>query len=125
MRHQALLGLSVLSLFIVNDVSANWVCNISNQNEHQWTVVADDESTVEAMALRVCTAHQITKKNCNPDCYENGMKSGRWHCAIINPQGQHWSYFAPTQKEAESLAQHGCSLASMTTLPCKPTCIPE
>lgn len=121
-----LIATLVGSLSLVNITAhANWLCNIANHQGEQWTVAAPDENTAEAMSQRVCASNQIKKDDCIPDCYDNGIKAGRWHCAVINKQGQHWSYFAPTQKEAEELAQHGCNMASLTPVNCKPTCIPE
>lgn len=116
--------LLTLSLTSAN-VHANWLCNIANKQGQQWTVAAPDENTAEIMSQRVCKTGQIKPKDCIPDCYDNGITLGRWHCAVTNKQGQHWSYFAPTQQEAEALAQHGCDIASLTPVHCKPTCIPE
>lgn len=113
-----------LSIISVN-ANANWLCNVVNHEGQQWTVAAPDENTAEVMSQRVCLSNQIKPADCIPDCYDNGIKAGRWHCAVTNTQGQHWSYFAPTQQEAEKLAQHGCGLASLTPVSCKPTCIPE
>lgn len=125
MKKNLMIGLVITLPLMSMSANANWLCNISNKQAQQWTVAAPDENTVEAMAQRVCQVNQIKSEDCVPDCYENGIKAGRWHCAITNNLGQHWSYFAPTQKEAEALAQHGCSLASLAPVKCKPTCIPE
>lgn len=117
---------SALTLGGIN-AHANWVCNVVNDNGHQWTVAAPDEDTAEIMAYRVCSSSKIERKKCTPDCYDNGITKGRWHCAVSNKQGMHWSYIAPSKKEAQSLAQHGCNLAGLSTsaTQCKPTCIPE
>lgn len=104
---------------------ANWLCNVVNDAGHQWTVAAPDENSAEAMAFRVCSSSKIEKSKCTPDCFDNGITAGRWHCSVSNKQGQHWSYVAPTKKEAESLAKHGCNLASLNQTICKPSCIPE
>lgn len=113
-----------LALISLN-AHANWLCNIANQNGHQWTVAAPDENSAEAMAQRVCSSNNIKPTECIPDCFDNGIKAGRWHCAVTNTMGEHWSYFAPTKKEAQALSQHGCSIASVTPVSCKPICIPE
>lgn len=121
-----LIGGLITSMTLINiNAHANWLCNVVNKNGHQWTVAAPDENAAEVMSQRVCSHNHIKPADCRPDCFDNGIKAGRWHCAVTNKMGQHWSYFAPTEKEAQALAQHGCSIASLAPVNCKPTCIPE
>ena len=124
MRTLKLITLSISIIFSIN-AQANSLCNVINKKEQQLTVAAPDEDSAEKMALNVCTASNIAKQDCNPDCYDNGNSSGRWHCSISNNKGQHWSYFAPTKIQAQDLTQTGCNLVSLSKKNCKPVCIQE
>ena len=84
MQLKLIVGLiSSLSLLSTN-ANANWLCNVVNHQGQQWTVAAPDENTAEAMSQRVCLSNKIKTTDCIPDCYDNGIKAGRWHCAVSN-----------------------------------------
>lgn len=120
--------ITVLSLslsFISLNVEANWICNVANNKSQHWTFSAPTLGGAESMAKSVCDTNSINPENCTPDCYDNGFTKGRWHCVVTNKKGEHWSYFAPNQLEAQSLAKNSCNANSINPENCNPTCIPE
>ncbi len=113
-----------LSLFSLT-AQANWVCNVANKKGQHWTFTAPTMDGAQAMAKNTCDANSINAANCNPNCFDNGVAEGRWHCVVANLKGQHWSYFAPTQDEAMTLAKGSCDANSINPANCNPSCVPE
>lgn len=115
----------IATLLISFTANANWVCNVANKRGEHWTFTAPTESGAQTMAQNACDANSTNVANCNPNCYDNGVASGRWHCVVSNEKGQHWSYFAPTQEQASTMAKNTCDANSVNPNNCNPNCIPE
>lgn len=104
---------------------ANWVCNVANRKGEHWTFTAPSRLSAQIMAKSVCDAHSFNSANCQPACYNNGVFGGRWHCVVSNLKGDHWSYFAPTQSQAQMMAKSACDAHSINPNNCHPSCLPE
>ncbi|KTC75183.1 hypothetical protein Lbir_0557 [Legionella birminghamensis] len=124
MKVKLIAGVIALSLTSLS-ANANWVCNVANKRGEHWTFSGPTQIAAQSMAQSVCDANSINPANCQPSCYDNGVPAGRWHCVVSNLRGQHWSYFAPTQAQAESLAKNACDAASINPNNCNPSCVPE
>ncbi|WED43879.1 hypothetical protein [Legionella cardiaca] len=104
---------------------ANWVCNVANLRGEHWTFTAPTQESAQTMAKNACDANSINPNNCNPQCFDNGVAAGRWHCVVSNLKGDHWSFFAPTQEQANALAKNACDANSINPNNCNPQCVPE
>ncbi|KTD16353.1 hypothetical protein [Legionella jordanis] len=125
MKIKAIAGVVATLSLLSFSVHANWVCNVANKRGQHWTFTAPDEAGAQSMAKNACDANSINPSNCNPNCYDNGVAAGRWHCVVSNKKGQHWSFFAPTQAQATSLAKNACDANSINPNNCNPSCVPE
>ncbi|KTD48856.1 hypothetical protein Lrub_1207 [Legionella rubrilucens] len=104
---------------------ANWTCFVANKRGEHWSFSAPTQEGAQAMAKNVCDANSINPNNCNPTCTDNGVAGGRWHCVVSNLKGDHWSYYAPTQEQANNLAKSACDANSINPNNCNPSCVPE
>lgn len=125
MKIKTLSGLLIALSSVSFVVNANWVCNVANQRGEHWTVSAPTQEGAQAMAKTACDINSINPNNCTPNCFNNGVAAGRWHCVVSNLKGQHWSFFAPTQEQANSLAKNACDDQSFNPNNCNPMCVPE
>ena len=110
-----------LTLF-VGYAQANWVCNVSNEKEQQFTYSAPQENDAEQMANKICEANGIKQDNCDADCFDTGIKSSRWHCAITNNKRESWSFTMESKDKAMALAKLACQSHGINQKECQPTC---
>ncbi|WP_367607265.1 hypothetical protein [Legionella sp. W05-934-2] len=113
-----------LALF-VGSVHANWVCNVSNDKEQQFTYSAPQETDAEQMALSICQENGIKKDNCDADCFDTGTNTSRWHCAITNSKRESWSFTMLNKDKALALAKLACNSHGIKDKDCHPTCAVE
>ncbi|KTD25678.1 Uncharacterised protein [Legionella lansingensis] len=48
--------------------------------------------------------------------------NANWVCNIANKRGQHWTFTAPDQAGAETMAKNACDANSINPENCNPTC---
>ena len=104
---------------------ANWVCNVSNNKEQQFTFSAPQEDDAEKMAASICETNGIDKNNCDADCFDTGSTKSRWHCAVANQKRESWSFTMLNKEKAFALAKLACKSHSINQKDCKPSCSVE
>ncbi|WP_131750055.1 hypothetical protein [Legionella beliardensis] len=124
MRIKLMTSLAALSI-VTFTAHANWICNVANLKGQHWTFTAPTQTSAQAMAKNACDANSVNPNNCNPTCMDNGVPGGRWHCVVSNLKGEHWSFFAPNQDQAFSMAKNTCDANSINPNNCNPSCLPE
>ncbi len=100
---------------------ANWVCNVSNENAQQFTYSAPLEEEAEKIASSICEVNGINKNSCNPDCFDTGSNTSRWHCAITK-NSESWSFTMLNKEKAMNLAKLACKRHNINEKDCKPSC---
>lgn len=106
-------------------VHANWVCNVNNAENHQYTVSAPKEDDAEKMGNAVCKSYGIKEKDCTPDCFDTGVTAHRWHCSVQNAKRETWSITTPKKEKATAIAMNLCKEHGIASTKCKPLCVPE
>ncbi|MCC5793001.1 MAG: hypothetical protein JJT82_10400 [Legionellaceae bacterium] len=112
-------------LLIGTSAHANWVCNVTDAKEQQYTFTAPEEDDAEKIASTVCTTFGIQSKDCLPDCYDTGVKKSRWHCVVSNKKEETWSFLTPKKAQGMQLAQSVCDSHKISKADCQPLCVPE
>jgi len=113
-----------LALF-AGGAQANWVCNVSNDKEQQFTYSAPAEEDAEKMANSICQVNGINKNNCDADCFDTGSSKSRWHCAVANKKRESWSFTMLSKDKAMALAKLACKSHGINDKDCKPSCSVE
>lgn len=110
---------------LATSAHANWVCNVNDNKDHQYSFSAPEEDDAEKISEAVCKTFGIKEKDCTPDCFDTGITTSRWHCVVHNQKWESWSFITPAKQQAEKLAQSVCSSHKIAKKDCKPVCVPE
>ncbi len=55
-------------------------------------------------------------------CVAFSAAHANWVCDVANDKGQHWTYSAPTEASANSMAKNACDANSVNPANCNPSC---
>jgi len=123
--NKIIFSLFVTLFFSSFSIHANWVCNVNDTKEHQYTFSAPQEDDAEKLSQVVCKTFGISQKDCTPDCFDTGVDSSRWHCVVQNQKRESWSFTTPSKDKAKMLAMNLCKNQKIEQKDCQPVCVPE